>query len=268
MRYLGGKSKIAKDIAAVIVGRENERAVLIEPFVGGGASTASLAPFFEACRSYDIDHDLIMMWDSLQRGWIPPLSVTEEEYEAFRAASHPSPIRGFISHGASWGGKKFGGYARGGGRNYAEETARNLSKIIKNTGNVSFGCCDYRNITVRSGDVVYCDPPYAGTTDYKTSFDSREFWGVAKRWADGGAQVYVSEYNAPEPWLKVWEKTRTRDMRADMVSAVKVTERLYFMGYDQAADSFGSYQDAMSAMRERHVAGEDVSSLPFFTKSL
>lgn len=36
MRYLGGKSKIASRIAAVILSSVRERDTYIEPFIGGG----------------------------------------------------------------------------------------------------------------------------------------------------------------------------------------------------------------------------------------
>lgn len=57
------------------------------------------------------------------------------------------------------------------------------------------------------GDVIYCDPPYEGTTEYKDGdFPHEQFWKIAQRWAESGAKVFVSEYNAPVGWEAIWEK--------------------------------------------------------------
>ena len=37
MRYVGGKSKIARKISAVMLEKSKERDLYIEPFVGGGS---------------------------------------------------------------------------------------------------------------------------------------------------------------------------------------------------------------------------------------
>ena len=48
------------------------------------------------------------------------------------------------------------------------------------------------------GALVYCDPPYAGTTRYsKSSFDNLKFWGIIRKWSVDN-WVFISEYNAPD----------------------------------------------------------------------
>ena len=231
MRYLGGKSKIAKRLAAVIGGGH----VLVEPFVGGGAMTAALAPSFETVLAYDSHPDLILMWRALQNGWVPPRTITEAQYTDLRR-DMPSPLRAFAGFaGASWGGKWFGGYARGGTRNYADEAARSLLRDIQRMKNVTFACADYKSAPVYSGDVVYADPPYADSTGYGGQFDNAEFWRIAGEWADIGARVFVSEYQAPADWTCVWSVERTRDMKAHMTDAIRVTERLFTKAFRDRA---------------------------------
>ncbi len=167
MRYLGGKSKIAKRLAAIIGTGEE----FLEPFMGGGAMTAALAPNFSYGRASDIHPDLIMLWQALSSGWIPPSRISEEEYYAIKE-SPPSALRGFCGFGPSWGGKFFGGYARGGNRNYAYETKKSLLRDIELMKNVSFSCIDYRLLSPSQNCVVYADPPYAETTGYSDSFNS------------------------------------------------------------------------------------------------
>lgn len=227
MRYLGGKSKIAKRISNAILSHTNHRHRLIEPFVGGGAITAVLAPNFDQVIASDIHEDLILLWQAVKDGWPPPTEITEHLYQELKTAQ-PCPLRGFAGFGgASWGGKWFGGYARGGGRNYADESARSLLRDVKRMGNVTFSHTDYRDIIPGVNDVIYADPPYKGTTGYESPFDSDEFFATMEEWVEAGAIVFVSEYSAPRYWTPILEITRTRDMKSKLVNAESVTEKLF-----------------------------------------
>lgn len=66
---------------------------------------------------------------------------------------------------------------------------------------------DYRNYVHEEGDVVYCDPPYAGTADYGREFDHEAFWQWCRT---RDFPVYVSEYRAPEDFISVWCKEKRR----------------------------------------------------------
>ena len=46
------------------------------------------------------------------------------------------------------------------------------------------------------GVVVYIDPPYVGTTGYGNDLPRAEVIELARRWADAGARVYISEAEA------------------------------------------------------------------------
>lgn len=220
MRYLGGKSKTAKRLAAIIGGGDR----LIEPFCGGGAMTAALAPQFNTVEASDIHEDLILMWQAVQAGWEPPGDVSEAEYKALRDAP-PSALRGVVGF-CSWGGKWFGGCPRAENRSFFDETRRSILRDVKKVGNVTFSRRDYRDAHVREGDVVYCDPPYVNTTGYKAGkFDTSEFWRVAQGWVDGGATVFVSEMTAPENWRIALEI----DIRRGVTGKAMVKERLYVL---------------------------------------
>ena len=232
MKYLGGKSKIAKRLAAAILSHApapHQR--LIEPFMGGGAMTAELAPHFAEVEASDVCLDLVLMWKELQRGWVPPSVVSEEQYAGFRHAE-ASPMRGFVGYSCSWGAKWFGGYARGDGphgtkRNYAAESVRSLMRDVPRFKTAAIVAQDYQQAVPRRGDVVYADPPYAQTTGYGVAFDHVLFWATMDKWVSRGATVFVSEYRAPQHWRSVWEVTRTRDLKSKFTNAVSVTERLF-----------------------------------------
>ena len=59
---------------------------------------------------------------------------------------------------------------------------------------------DYQDVEIPKDAVIYCDPPYAGTAEYKEGgFDNRAFWEWANK-ISKTHKVYVSEYNAPAGW--------------------------------------------------------------------
>lgn len=216
MRYMGGKSRLAKSIRDVVISRvESTRVTYWEPFVGGCGSFEVIAPEFERAVGSDTHEDLILMWQAVSKGWNPPTEVTPEKYALLRDAAIPAAIRGFVGFGGSFGGKWFGGYAKGGytstgePRNHLAESARNVLKTQQKLSecNVEFRNVPYTEITPEPGDVVYCDPPYAGTTEYNSSgFDSDAFWTWCDGLVDQGVQVFVSEYTAPDHWTEVFRK--------------------------------------------------------------
>lgn len=93
--------------------------------------------------------------------------------------------------------------------------------------NVTFRHDDYRLILPHTGDVVYCDPPYADTTGYRDAFDSKAFWETMDSWHELGADVFVSEYQAPPHWECVYAVERARPLKSRLTNSVRVTEKLF-----------------------------------------
>ena len=233
MRYMGGKSRIAKEITKVMLELSDKREVYVEPFLGGGAVAEHMCPHFEAKYLSDAHEDLMLMWQALLEGWEPPEVVTPAEYAALRDAE-PSALRGFVGFGGSFGGKWFGGFAKGGfqangePRNHQAESKRNLLKGAAKLRGAKVSAAGYQTLpTVPAAPLIYCDPPYAGTTSYSTdSFDSAAFWAKAQEWAEKGADVFVSEYSAPEGWDCVY----VRDLKVSTNTADNrhtATEKLF-----------------------------------------
>ena len=215
MRYLGGKSRLAPAIRDAILEDTSARNRYIEPMVGGGAMLCAMAPHFAAVEAGDAVPDLVMMWAALQDGWEPPQELDEAAWRRLRE-SEPSAIRAFAGFGTPFGGRFFEGYARGGGVNYAAQTARALAKQaeVLRRFPVWFEHRDYAEWDVRPGDVVYLDPPYSGTKPYTGAhsglrpFDHVSFWAQCRMWRESGAYVYVSEFSAPEDWTPIWSLER------------------------------------------------------------
>lgn len=202
MKYLGGKCRLAKEIAGYLNYLRKPQQLYIEPFVGAGwiLERIERGPNM-AC---DVHPQLIAMWKALQQGWQPPIVVTRKEYEEARAGLSELHEQAFIGFGCSYGGKWFGGYAQDGygERNYCNEAKCSLEQKICNIAkDTEFFCCSYIRLNPPSDSLIYCDPPYAGTTKYKDteSFDSDLFWWTMNLWARHST-VVVSEYQAPKGW--------------------------------------------------------------------
>lgn len=229
MRYLGGKTCIAKDIANLIKGLKGNRATYIEPFLGGASVFEAVSPMFPFTYAGDASEDLILMWKEAAAGWVPPENVTEEEYQAIRKQT-PSALRGFVGFGCSFGAKWFGGYARDRqGTNYAAQSSRAVvRKATRLALATSILCQDYSLWEVGPDCVVYADPPYQGTQGYGAvgTFDHRRFWETMDRWSNLGALVLVSEYTASTGWTQVWEKSH-RQQLCGLTERPKTTERVF-----------------------------------------
>lgn len=206
--YVGGKTKYAKEILAVIL-PGNEHREYWEPFVG---SAAMLVHVPTSMRRFANDKNpyLIAMHEAVRDGWSPPTEITEEQYKHIRQhpSQYPKELTGFVSIGCSFGAKMWGGYARNKkGTNYTEQSCRAALNTIGALQRVSFIAGDYQELVIPDGALVYCDPPYAGTTDYGDYTTlAGDFW----KWCNGlikrDCQVFVSGYkhNKPCAWEIVW----------------------------------------------------------------
>ena len=230
MQYLGGKHRQSKHIAGIL--ELAGGGAYWEPFLGGGSVAAAVArtEAFDTMHLSDMHVDLVMMWQALVDGWLPPEHVSEDEYVALKLAD-PSAERGFVGFACSFASKWFGGYAREGKRghvNFAAVGGRGLAKKVvplQAVANVTVTNCGYTDVTPIACDVLYLDPPYASATGYSTGgFDSAAFWAWAQEHAESGVRVFVSEFKAPDGWRPVWSVER----KANHIGAAKVdVESLY-----------------------------------------
>ena len=219
MQYMGGKHRQAKDIRKIIAELRGDRTRYVEPFTGGGSVLAAVAPDFDHAVGADASASLVALWQAvIFGGWTPPIDMTQDEYNDIRNDETPSAFRGWAGYGASYQGKYFGGFnGNATHRDYMAENARGLERkaaILREHPNLTLVHADYTDHTVNADTVVYCDPPYAGTTAYKAAdaFDHEWFWETAHRWSEMGALVLVHEYTAPKWWVPVHTKDRVEVM--------------------------------------------------------
>lgn len=232
MRYQGGKSRIAKEIAGILNQSNRGGQCFVSMFCGSCSVEAKVTGFNRMVLN-DKHPYLIAMWQGLQNGYELPDSISEQEYKFIR--DHKGldfVLTGFVGFACSFGGKWFGGYARSSTeRNFAAQSKRSVLKDLATLKTAEFICSDYRNLAIPMGAVIYADPPYANTTGYgNEKFDTEEFWNYMRLLADTGHQVFISEQTAPDDFVCIWEKPFTRTLDRNKNNQFKVYERLYTYG--------------------------------------
>lgn len=203
MVFLGGKTRLGPKIAAILNPLRGDRKYL-EPFVGSCGVTIHVNG--ERTAS-DLDGELIAMWQAAIDGWIPPSVVTEDDYifAKIGASSPPPHLKAFVKYACSWGGKPWGGYARG-NRDYARLGSVSVVNKAAKLKGVRFEQAHYASLDPYDS-LIYCDPPYQGVTGYSIKFDHDAFWNTMSVWSDAARNnvVVISEYQAPEEFKAIAE---------------------------------------------------------------
>ncbi len=232
---MGSKARFAKELSEIMSGSISKTGTYIEPFAGGMNMISKIQKSDLARIANDSNPYLIALFKALQQGWEPPDYIEKDEYTDIKNGSYPEYLKGWVGFNCSYSGKWFGGFAgktqtRNGIRNYQEEAKRNVMKQIEHLRDVIFMNQNYSDISVPFGSVVYCDPPYANTTDYFSSFDSIAFWCWVRE-VSNSATVFVSEYEAPDDFTCIWEKQAVSSLSANgKLGGNKVsTEKLFIL---------------------------------------
>lgn len=200
MQYLGGKHQQARTIVSRILDYTGRPCVLVEPFCGACSVTAEAARQGFRVRASDAHPALVAMWQALLAGWRSAITeLTEDQYAAAKQLPDDDPHKALIGFGASFGGKYFGGYARGINGNYLGVAIRSCDRKARAmTGLVTVEQLGYTQVTINPDEPVYCDPPYRRTTGYSTKkFDSDAFWTWVRKTSEI-APVFVTEFDVPD----------------------------------------------------------------------
>lgn len=223
-----------------VSGRQVKNSLTISTNVRGGKTLVSLfcgtCSVEAKCSQFDniICNDnhkyLIAMLNAVKHGYDLPESVSEQEYKYIREHKDDDPaLAGFVGFGCSFGGKWFGGYARDNrtSRNYAAVSKQSLLNDMDNLKNAKFVCNDYRNVAIPEDAIIYADPPYANTTGYGgDKFDTDAFWEYM-RVLSKKHKVFISELNAPDDFICIWEKPLRRTLDVNKNNNFMSTEKLF-----------------------------------------
>ena len=234
MQYMGSKNRIAKHILPIMLAERKPDQWWVEPFVGG----ANMIDKVTGKRIGADSNEFLIKALRLIRDEptaIPDL-ITEEDYQKAKDEMVLDGLTGFIGFSMSFGAKWFGGYARtvsgtkGCIENMKTRTRRSKQNAInqsKNLKGVRFIHSDYRILDLPPNSLIYCDPPYEGTTKYKDGFGHTEFWQWCRDKTKEGHVVFISEYTAPEDFECVWQKEIVNLLNNKDTGRKKAVEKLF-----------------------------------------
>ena len=230
MKYMGSKARIAKHILPIILKDRKDGQWYVEPFVGGANVIDKVDGNRIGC---DINPYLIAILQHCEQQKSNELAdkISEEEYNHIKNNKDSYSLV-HVAHcgfNATFGAKWFGGYARARkSTGYDRDVIcgkNNLVKQMPALKGVYFISCSYDGLDVHPESIIYCDPPYEGTTKYKDDFDHDKFWQWCREKCEEGHRVFVSEYNAPDDFVCVWSGELSVTVQKS--GTKKATERLF-----------------------------------------
>ena len=218
MKYMGSKNRIAKHLLPIILKDRKKGQLYVEPFVGG----ANMIDKVDGNRiGLDSNKHVINALNYI-RDCTPPKNNIEFSEDDYKEAARfvrgenkvtllPSGLIGFALIAYSFGAKWCGGWSRGknskgGERDYVAEQYRAAVKQKPLLKGVIFHSAPYSELILPYSSIIYCDPPYEGTTKYKDYFDHGKFWQWCREKSEEGHKVFISEYSAPADFVCVWSQ--------------------------------------------------------------
>jgi len=210
-----------------------------EPMIGGGHIISEVIDVPGSSRyGYDGSEALITMYRAIQQGWDPPDFISREEYDKIRDKKDPKdPITAYAGYAWSSMARYFSGYFDIKNQDKNKSSKNSATRYREQMQTVILAHADYRTISPAHRSIIYCDPPYAGTTGYggcTFGFDHADFFIKCREWAENGHIVLISEYTMPDDFLLIEEwadKKSTACLHGSLINKKEYPpERLYRMG--------------------------------------
>lgn len=229
---MGSKNRVAKYIVPIIQKEidDNNIEYYGEFFVGGANVIDKIK-----CKNKigtDIHPQLIALLKEVQNGNMLLPAVSKELYNKARKAYYDNDTElfndwelGCIGFLASYNGRWFdGGYAKSGWektktgqrwRDYYKESKSNILQQANDLKDIKFGVKDYRECIGMEGWCIYADPPYKNVKKYANAIDFNydEFWEIMRKLSKDNI-VLISEQEAPEDFVCIWEQKVSRSIKA------------------------------------------------------
>lgn len=239
MKYMGSKSRIAKEIEPILTMWLTHDRCYVEPFAGGMNMICNIN--HSKRLASDNNNYLIAMWRFLCGGYDFPKIISKELYSYYRSEFNKigfngngdtlkEAMIGWVGFMGSFNGRFYdGGYSGHdvNGRDYIGEQIRNTMSQVDKMAGVELLCGNYYNIEIPKDSIIYCDIPYKDTKQYSTSknFDHELFFEWCRKKTKNGYIVFISEYKAPCDFECVWQKQITNSMNTK--NTYKPTEKLF-----------------------------------------
>lgn len=234
MQYFGGKTKISNEISNFLNSKIKYNQNFVSVFLGGGIIESKITMKGGKKILNDKHPYLISMYRALQSGWIPPSEITREQYYFYKEYRDTYPhIAGFVGFACSFAGKWWGGYAQNSKQlNYAQCSKRSLLKKFEGLRESEFICSDFQDLSF-SDSIIYCDPPYKGTSPYCKKilgeFPYETFLNWCMLMSKNNNEIYISEYKHNVDYSRfriVWERNTKSNIRNKKNKVNKTVEVL------------------------------------------
>lgn len=227
--YQGSKNRLAKYIIPILnkLIKENNCEVFIDACCGGANIIANTKYPIVCNKKYGFDNNkyLIALFDKIKFNDLDYIHIDENEYKKVKQDfllgnnTYEDWYYGYVGFLFSYGGLFWGVYARGNDakgnpRNMGRERYNNLlnqkdalktaTLTIENIFNINLD--DLDKLKKNNNMLIYIDPPYKDTKQYnKQKFDTEKFWNLVREMSKR-CIVVVSEYEAPNDFITIWEK--------------------------------------------------------------
>lgn len=204
---MGSKNRIAKYILPIMLKNRKQDQYWVEPFVGGGNVIDKVDGLrIGADLNKWVIDALKSIRDSVNELPRNNTEFTEQDYKKLRL-NDEYKHKGYAGFAFSYGSKWLGGWSRS-KRNidYVKEAYNSAAKQSEKLFGVKLFNAKYDDLIIPDNSIIYCDPPYKNTTKYRDEFNHELFWEWCRKKVNEGHTVYISEYNAPEDFVCVWQK--------------------------------------------------------------
>ena len=209
MIFMGSKNRISKYIVPILQEYIDKNNIenYIEPFMGGCNIIDKIK-----CKNrtgYDISLPLVELFKKLQNDYHNiPDTISEEEYIKVKnnKLDYEDWYLGFVGFMGSFGARYFKGYARHNRYDKTEQiqkgSIKNFKKQYDSLKDCKFINDTYLNIRNISDSLIYCDPPYKGTTFYSKTppINYEEYYNWVRELSKNNI-VICSEYNMPDDFI-------------------------------------------------------------------
>ena len=222
--YQGSKNRLAKYIIPILnkLIKENNCEIFIDACCGGANIIANTKYPIICNKKYGFDNNkyLIALFDKIKFDNLEYIHIDENEYKKVKQDfllgnnTYEDWYYGYVGFLFSYGGLFWGVYARGtdakgNPRNMGRERYNNLinqKEALKDTIFTIQNIFDINLDKLNKNMLIYIDPPYKDTKQYnKQKFDTEKFWNLVREMLKR-CIVVVSEYEAPNDFITIWEK--------------------------------------------------------------
>lgn len=236
MAYVGGKAKCATHILDILNDPAYDGMTYFEPFVGYGHILRRVVNKNKYIVT-DINPLVVSLLQGIQKH-TPLKKVSRVRYYELKPqSSNHSFERAIACFAQSYNGRAWGGYVTDNRRSpsfngkvmdYCKQRFNYYRKLQENPTFMSaeiLPASSYDEYEPHKC-LIYCDPPYEGTTQYDTApFDHEAFWATMREWSRDNI-VYISEYSAPADFVEVAGDVKHCTLSADAEVKTRV-EKLF-----------------------------------------